>query len=205
MSSLAGFAEVVVELTNRRLDRTFHYAIPDSLQTQIQLGSKVLVPFGYRKVTGIVVGFVPKPEVEEVKEIIEVHGQEPVLTQELLQLAQWMAEYYLCPLSLVLQAIIPAIGETNRASKELGVALRPGLDKATLLERLKRAPKQTVVVDELLTQSPQPIKELLKKTNTTRALLKTLEEKGIVEFVELNNPPQIAALTITKLPDFVPS
>lgn len=191
MSSLAGFAEVVVELTNRRLDRTFHYAIPDSLQTQIQLGSKVLVPFGYRKVTGIVVGFVPKPEVEEVKEIIEVHGQEPVLTQELLQLAQWMAEYYLCPLSLVLQAIIPAIGETNRASKELGVALRPGLDKATLLERLKRAPKQTVVVEELLTQSPQPIKELLKKTNTTRALLKTLEEKGIVEFVELNNPPQI--------------
>lgn len=184
------YAEVVVEITNRRLDRIFHYAIPSALQPKIKLGSKVLVPFGYRKIRGIVVGFVPTPEVEPVKEISELLDEEPVLNEELLKLAQWMAEYYLCPLSLVLQAMIPAVAKSSKKTKEeQAVALCRGLEPNQLLAKLTRAPKQALVVRALMAESPQPVNELLKKTGTTRAVLKALEKKGVVEFRELGEPP----------------
>ncbi len=98
-------AEVIVDIRNRKVDRSFHYAVPDNLQ--VQLGSQVTVSFNHRLVGGTVVGFADDglPSAK-VKPIISVHGSP--LPSDLIELARWMADYYICPFVQALQTVLPA-------------------------------------------------------------------------------------------------
>ena len=87
----------------------FTYRIPDDLQDDLQTGYRVLVPFGERWVTGIVVGFcetcdLPAHRIKTIAQILDSH---PLVTPPMLELCRWMAGYYLCSLSEVLSAALP--------------------------------------------------------------------------------------------------
>ncbi len=179
------YAEVVVELTNRKLDRIFHYTIPGTLKQKVQLGSRVVVPFGNRTVGGVVIGFAEKAEVEVTKEIKAVQENVPPLTSELLKLARWMAEYYICPLSVVLQAILPPISQRTGSKIDQAVRLKPGLRAEEVLQQLKRAPKQAAVIKILADKPVLPVKPLLKKAAASMSNLKALQDKGYIELITL--------------------
>lgn len=104
----AEFAEVVVDAPYSRLDRTFHYAIPSALADQLRLGARVWVPFGHRHVEGFVVNLVDRSPVPEPKEICQLLDPEPLFDPVMLELARWIASYYLCPLIKVLKCFLPA-------------------------------------------------------------------------------------------------
>ncbi len=101
----ASHALVLVEVP-LKVSKGYHYAIPPGLQ-DIQLGSQVLVPFGKRQVIGYVLAIEPLPqELKGIKEIRAVLRVEPVFTPQQLHLAQWLADYCLCPLWNALQTVV---------------------------------------------------------------------------------------------------
>ncbi len=86
---------------------TFTYAVPEELEEQARVGSRVLVPFGRRKLTGFVVRLQDEPAVADVKDIIEVLDVEPVASAQMIELTRWVADYYLASWGEVLRAALP--------------------------------------------------------------------------------------------------
>src|SRR5512146_2473904 len=102
--------EVAVPLP---LDRTFSYLVPERFRDCVAIGSRVLVPFGKRMLTGYVLG--PAASSEDLKEIVDCLDRTPLLTPRELEFLRWSASYYLHPLGEVLKAALPAgINITSR-------------------------------------------------------------------------------------------
>jgi len=85
----------------------FTYEVPDRFHQELRLGHRVLVPLGNRKVTGFVVDFVSRPEIENLREIEDIVDAYPLLTPELLKLTRWVAEYYISTWGEVIRAALP--------------------------------------------------------------------------------------------------
>jgi len=101
--------EVVINLPASKLNTAYTYTVPEKLCAEAALGKRVLVDFSGKRVEGYIVGEIKEGEPAGIKPLIKVLDLEPVLNQSLLDLARWMAEYYLCPLSLVLNLMVPRI------------------------------------------------------------------------------------------------
>jgi primosomal protein N' (replication factor Y) len=102
-------AKVVVDVPSKSTDRPFDYVVPEELVGEVQLGSRVEVPFGSRKILGYVIGLTLAEENSKLKAIIDVKDLLPPLTQELVQLGQVMAEEYFCRKITAFQSMIPAV------------------------------------------------------------------------------------------------
>ena len=95
------------------LDRTFTYAVPERLRAQ--RGARVIVPFRKEKLIGVVVGLCEKAPADfEARALEAVLDEEPLLSEPLLGLAEWMAQYYLAPLGEVLRGMLPLMAEVRR-------------------------------------------------------------------------------------------
>ena len=99
------------------LDRLFTYELPLTLRYRVAAGCRVLVPFGARKLAGVVVTAHNNAPSQETREVLSLMDEEPVLDGELLRLGQWIAEYYCAPLGEVLKGMLPLSGETRRSAR----------------------------------------------------------------------------------------
>ncbi len=101
------------------LDRTFTYAVQAG-QVPVR-GSRVIVPFRNEKLIGIVMSVGGEPaadyEIRSLEAVLDSdqdEGDGPLLSEELLKLAEWMAGYYLAPLGEVLRGMLPLVAEVKR-------------------------------------------------------------------------------------------
>jgi primosomal protein N' (replication factor Y) len=95
------------------LDHTFTYGV--RLGQQPQRGARVIAPFRNEKLIGVVTALGAKPPADvEVKYLEAVLDEEPLLSDHLLELAEWIAQYYLAPLGEVLRAMLPLAAEVRR-------------------------------------------------------------------------------------------
>jgi primosomal protein N' (replication factor Y) (superfamily II helicase) len=101
-------ASVIVDVPARQTDKTFDYLIPDEYIGSILPGMRIIVPFGPRKIQGFVVGLKDESDFAKLKEISEPMDLYPVLTEELLDLGDWLAEKTLCYKISGFQAMLPA-------------------------------------------------------------------------------------------------
>jgi len=94
------------------LRTTFTYAIPEALQGTLQPGSRVLVPFRKKVMVGVVVELAESaPPGTKIREIARVLDFVRALTPKLIELAQWIAGYYLAPVGEVFRAMLPPATE----------------------------------------------------------------------------------------------
>ena len=101
-------ASVVVDVPTRQTDRAYDYFIPMQWEGMIVPGTRVVVPFGPRKVQGFVVEIKESTSIDKLKGIDSLLDLEPVLNQELLQLADWLTTETLCLKIVAYQAMLPA-------------------------------------------------------------------------------------------------
>ena len=95
------------------LDRAFTYAVREGQLPQ--RGARVIVPFRNEKLIGVVIGLSAKAPADfEVRFLEAVLDDEPLLSESLLALAEWMAQYYLAPLGEVLRGMLPLMAEVRR-------------------------------------------------------------------------------------------
>jgi primosomal protein N' (replication factor Y) len=104
-SSSPAYAQVVFNLP---LKDEFTYGIPEALLGQVLVGMRVLAPFGPRKITGYVVGLSDTCEGDfEIKAIEDLPDGTPVISEELLSLTRWVADYYNAGWGEVIKAALP--------------------------------------------------------------------------------------------------
>ena len=101
------YAEIALNLP---IPGLFTYQVPDHLSKIIQIGSRVLVPFRNKKRIGFIVNFTDKTDYKDTKPIDRSLDPYPALDKELMQLTQWVSEYYLCPLGEAIHAAAPPSG-----------------------------------------------------------------------------------------------
>ncbi len=88
--------------------KSFQYSVPDDLASKMSPGLRVFVRMRNRRMAGTVVGISSVKIVEEIKPIEKVIHDHPVLDDAMLQLAEWMSQYYLCSIGQVIDAMLPA-------------------------------------------------------------------------------------------------
>jgi primosomal protein N' (replication factor Y) (superfamily II helicase) len=169
------------------LRTTFTYAVPEALRDAVRPGCRVLVPFRNKSMVGVVVEFVPAaPEGTRVRDISKVLDVIPALTPKLIELGQWIANYYLAPVGEVFRAMLPPLTEL-RAQREL-ILTATGRDAATsigggeLTRGLSR--EEAAFLSELSTRkTPAPLR-LAAKFAVNAAGLDRLRRMGLLEIRE---------------------
>jgi len=133
------------------LRTTFTYALPDSIRGTVHCGSRVLVPFRSKSLIGVVVDFVEKaPEGAKVREVSRVLDFVPALTTKLMDLANWIASYYLAPIGEVFRAMLPPLTELK--SQRQVASTESGREVADNLTRYKLSSELTLGQIEFLTK-----------------------------------------------------
>lgn len=92
---------------NLPLDSLFTYSVPKELTDEISCGSRVLVQFGKKNVTGIVVDIAANTELKKVKPVLKVLDPIPVIAEEMMEFCKWVSKYYICQLGEVIFAAVP--------------------------------------------------------------------------------------------------
>src|SRR5579859_4376699 len=84
---------------------SFTYRIPQGMEPVV--GGRVLVPFRQQRLSGVVTGIHDRPPKVAAKNVISVLDVVPVLDDQQMRLAQWIADYYLSPLGEVFRSMLP--------------------------------------------------------------------------------------------------
>ena len=107
---MSEFCDVAIPLP---LDMLFTYRIPAGMEPIV--GGRVLVPFRQKRTPGIVVELHDRPPSVQARNLLEALDLTPVLDEQLLQLGQWIANYYLSPLGEVFRSMLPLNAEFKKA------------------------------------------------------------------------------------------
>ncbi|HJH50314.1 replication restart helicase PriA [Merdimonas faecis] len=181
------YADIIIDITHEKLDKIFQYRIPSHLEGMLKIGMEVLVPFGrYNKETkGYVTGFSEKVDYdpEKIKEISGIVEGSIAIEAKLVALAAWMKEYYGGTMIQALKTVIP-IKRQERTRKRRTVVLKlseeEGKEKLKLyLHKNQKA--RARLLSGLLEQPGQDYELLTKKLHVTAAVIKALEEQGVIE------------------------
>src|SRR5689334_8714093 len=167
-------ARVTLEIALRK---EFDYAIPPELAGRVDVGSRVQVPFGPRKVLGCVTGLAEESAHTSLKPILKVIGVQTLVTPKVLKLARWMADYYCCAPETALKSVLPeAVRQEQAGWKEmLYVHALPFHGELPKLS--KRQKEIWHIVEE---RRELPLKELLEVAHTDASTIRRLEDKGLV-------------------------
>jgi primosomal protein N' (replication factor Y) len=162
------------------LDRTFTYALPPRLRGQVGIGQRVTVPFGKgnRTITGWLVAGLETTDLKEVKAVADLVDPQPLLSEDLIDLAFWMSRYYVTPIGQVFEAILPAAVRQHAGFKTVQLVVRTHKPEAEVVRILS---KQRRVLDRMA-EAGMPVapRELARQAGCTIAVIKSLEEKGLV-------------------------
>lgn len=105
-------AKVIVDIPSKSVDFTFDYIIPVRLQSMIQIGMRVIVPFGTRTIQGYVMKITDQPDsnkdIKKLKEIKEIQDIKPELTEELIQFTEWYNNYFVTKRISMLEVMLPS-------------------------------------------------------------------------------------------------
>jgi primosomal protein N' (replication factor Y) len=168
-------ARVSLEIALRR---EFDYLIPPELVGQVEVGSRVQVPFGARKIPGCVTALAEESAHANLKPILKVIGAQTLVTPKVLQLARWIGEYYCCAPETALKAVLP---EAVR-QEEAGWRERLHVRALTVIGDLPKLPPRQQAVWNLLTERRElAMTELLALAQTTAGTVRKLEDRGLVE------------------------
>ena len=105
-------AKVIVDVQSKSVDYNFDYLVPERLESVIQVGMRVIVPFGPRTIQGYVMALTDRPDenldVSKLKELKEIQDIRPELTPELIQLSEWYGKYFVTKRISMLEVMLPA-------------------------------------------------------------------------------------------------
>ena len=167
------------------LARAFTYSLPETLRHRAKPGCRIVVPFGSRKMTGVILKAHNHPPEVETKEALRLLDEEPVFDAKLLDLGRWVAEYYCAPLGDVLRAMVPLGGEVRKS--RVWTLTDRGHEIVRQLLMAEASEDPTVEILRLLERRALSEATLERKHATAKRLLKALERKGLVEQEESLN------------------
>ncbi|HOC54667.1 MAG TPA: primosomal protein N' [Verrucomicrobiota bacterium] len=167
-------ARVTLEIALRK---EFDYAIPPELAGLVEVGTRVQVPFGPRKVMGCVTGLAEESAQPRLRAILKVIGAQSLVTPRILKLARWMGDYYCCAAETALKSVLPVAVRREQANWRERLHVR-AVPPAGELPRLPR--RQQEVWQIVQERRELPLRELLVLGKTTAGTVRRLEDRGLV-------------------------
>lgn len=195
-SSVTLFVEVLLPVPVPKL---FTYRVPAALASYVQVGQRVIVQFGDRKiVTGLIAAIHDKNTGEyEAKYILEVLDQYPSVSELQYKLFQWIADYYCCTVGEVMNAALPS---GLKLSSESMVQLNPAFNREE--SEFHFSEKEDMLLKRLQ-QEAMPYSEIAKflGVKTLYSILKSLVGKEAIllfeEVKEKYKPKQVRKIRLT--------
>src|SRR5262245_34683414 len=157
------------------LDQPFTYGLPLTLRHRVQAGSRLLVPFGPRKLTGVILRCHDEAPAVSTRDALRLIDVEPVLSGELLALGRWIAGYYCAPLGEVLRTMLPLAAEIRRgkvwsltdsgrdAARQLLLDASPDDPVAQVLRMLEKRPLSAAWLARSMPLADQTIRSLERR------------------------------------------
>ncbi|MGH8195526.1 MAG: primosomal protein N' [Woeseiaceae bacterium] len=177
---------------NAPLSRLFDYLPPCSAGLA-QPGSRVLVPFGRRKVTGMLLGTGTKSEVPTAKlrRALQVLDEAPILNESDLWLIRFASEYYHHPIGEVVAAALPALLRQGKSlySRVRHVRLTAAGRAADLPSLAGKAPRQAEFLSHMQQARSSSFAELDAAVPGWKRLKSAMEQKGWIEIVTARGEP----------------
>jgi primosomal protein N' (replication factor Y) (superfamily II helicase) len=169
------------------LRTTFTYAVPEALRGSLEAGTRVLVPFRKKSMVGVVVELIEQaPADTKIREITKVMEFAPALTPKLIELAQWIANYYLAPIGEVFRAMLPPVTELNVRREILltaeGRAAAGSLGGGEISHGLSGA--EAAFLEKANAKKGAVLFGLATKMGISTAALQRLQRIGLIEIRE---------------------
>ena len=170
------YADIIFNLN---IFEAFTYRIPDDITISLGPGHRILAPFGRRKLTGVIVSIHDKTHRTDCRDIIDVLDDQPLVSDEMLQVTRWISEYYLCPWGQTIQIALP-----KGLDQHSYICLWPESDQHSYDEILTE--KQRELYDIILRDPGNTIKYYQEKfgVGAFHHLIRSLKQKSLVKQVE---------------------
>lgn len=168
---------IIMNTTLKKLDRIFHYLVPEGMD--VQVGHRVLVPFGAgnRKMEGYCLGFEEIESIKTLKPITKCLDEQPMLSVSRIALAQFIKRRYICSMTEALHLLLPPAVHFQMEER-ISLLGENASQKLTA--------KQQLVVDYLQEkQEAIPLAQLKDDCGlANRSVIDTLQKKGVVQVTE---------------------
>ena len=180
------YADIIVDISNENLDKTYQYKIPAALEQRIAIGTPVAISFGngHRRITGYVVGLSEQPRIAEdrLKEIDAIVEHGVVIESRMIALAAWMREQFGGTMNEALRTVLP-VKRTVRPEEKKEIVLQIAPEEAVRLctEAEKKHQVARLRLLRELIQTPRLAKNLVtQKLNISSATLQAMEKQHII-------------------------
>ena len=181
------YADIIVDISQEKLDRTFQYEIPQNLLGIIKTGTKVEVPFGKgsRTISGYVIGISDKPKIEEskIKPVSKIWEKGIEIESKLIGLAGWMSREYGCTMNQALKTVLPVKEKKQqKETRTICLKIEPEEAKALLEEwERKHYKAKARLLEALLLKGVLSYTEATGNLKLSSAGIKKIEESGIIQ------------------------
>lgn len=193
-NDFSSYASVILDVS---IDKALDYGIPSEMGSKVKRGVRVEVPVRGHMRPGYVISVKEKPNYSPVKPIGRVTSEMEVITDDLFELALWMAKYYCTPLRQVLKSIVPATIRSDIKAKQQLFVMRAKTreELQEICEQIRnKHSAQAAVLDVMLKVTKGILlTELLEQTKGSRSPVDALVKKGclIVDIVRIDRSPII--------------
>ena len=188
MKTAFEYANVIIDISHEKVDRTFQYRIPESLRDKIEIGAPVVIPFGRGNTRrkGYVLELTDEPdwEPDKIKEIEDVAADTVSAEDISIKLAAWMKRHYGSTMIAALKTVLPAAKKQTRQVHKfvsLRMAVREATEQYYECVRKKQKARERVLGELLLNPDERiPYELITGKLNVSPATLKSMSEQGII-------------------------
>ncbi len=168
------------------LDRDLTYEVDERLASEIQVGSMVVVPLK-NMTTSAIVKRIERTDTSQcqfkLRKIYSFVQPEPVLSPELIELAEWIKDYYSASTQIVLETMIPSVVRAGKSAMEAKeVSLLKELSEEDFSKLKKRAPMQALVYEYMLSNREAILQSaLMKMLSVSAQSIEALAKKGVLK------------------------
>lgn len=180
------YADVIVDITAKALDRPFQYLVPEDLEPEVEEGTIVEAPFGNgnRKITGYVMSLshTARIDPEKIKPILGVVTSSSDEEKRLTALAVWIRDRYGSTMAAAMRTVLPARKKTAARQKKI-VVLAVGEETAHReldIMRRKHQSARVRLMEALVEEKRLPYEICAEKLHITSAVVTALVRKGLV-------------------------
>ena len=187
------YAEIVFPLPFRK---AFTYLVPKELEKQAKVGVRAVASFGKRTLTGFITNKLKSTSLkEEIKPIVDILDEQPIVDKGGFIFYQWLADYYLCSFGEALKLAVPYGSEVESKRK----IISDQKTSAHLLSKEKNKSSTRGKILKVLSEreeiSLQQLQKLVKKKNIY-SILRTLQENGVVTLLDMLQLAKVKAKTV---------
>ena len=184
----AVYANVIVDISVEKLDKTFQYLVPEELKDDVAIGVQVKIPFGNRAVTGYVIELTGEPEIDvrRIKPILKVCSGAVAIESQLIALAGWMRKNYGSTMNQALKTVLPVrkkTGQKKERSVSLCISAEQARAKLALYESRRNTAKARLV-RELIAEGTLDYGLVVGRLNVSSQTVRALSEQGVVRVEE---------------------